>query len=205
MRPRHITLVVALAFAAGCGGDQGTTTTPQRVVAKVTITGTVTTIQPGQAVQLIAAATDAAGAPIATPGTFVWSSSANAVATVDQNGKVTGVANGQVQISATISGIAGSYGLTVANPVPSEKIDTIFTVGRAFSPNFVTVQKGGSLVFALGFDGIGHDVQFATKTGSPAYIPVSTSKYFTVSFPSSGDFAFTCPTHPEMTGIVTVQ
>ncbi|MBA3671050.1 MAG: hypothetical protein H0W68_03370 [Gemmatimonadaceae bacterium] len=94
--------------------------------------------------------------------------------------------------------------VTPVTPSAAPK-DTIFTPGRAFSPSFVSVTAGSTIVFALGFDGTGHDVRFTAKPGAPAYIPVSVRKYVGVVMTTRGDFPFTCPTHPEMTGIVTVQ
>jgi plastocyanin len=75
----------------------------------------------------------------------------------------------------------------------------------AFSPAALPVSVGATVVFALGFDGIGHDVQFAAAAGSPAYIPVTVRSYVRVSFPTAGTFNYTCPTHPQMTGTITVQ
>lgn len=50
--------------------------------------------------------------------TFAWSSSNNAVATVDQNGLVTGAGNGTATISASAGGKTGTASVSVTNPVP---------------------------------------------------------------------------------------
>ena len=48
-------------------------------------------------------------------GTVVWSSSDESVATVDQTGKVTGVAEGEVEITVTINDFSESYAIEVFN------------------------------------------------------------------------------------------
>src|SRR5690349_16647350 len=50
--------------------------------------------------------------------TFAWSSSNTAVATVDQNGLVTGAGNGTATISAKAGGKTGTASVTVTTPVP---------------------------------------------------------------------------------------
>ena len=204
MRLPKLVLVLAGGLLAACGGEGTSTTTAVKPVAKVTITGTASSIQPGQTAQLLAAATDASGAPVSSPGTFTWSSGATSVATVDQSGKVTAVANGQTQISASVAGISGSYAITVTTPTPASK-DTIFTVGINFSPSVKAVAPGAAVVFYLGFDGIGHDVRFAVKNGSPQDIPVTVRGAVARTFSVAGEFSYFCPTHPEMTGSIIVQ
>ena len=49
-------------------------------------------------------------------GTFQWATADAAVATVSATGLVTGVAPGQVAISATTEGITGSIAITVTIP-----------------------------------------------------------------------------------------
>ena len=135
---------------------------------------------------------------------FSWSSSAPAVATVDQTGKVTAVAPGAATIAADASGIRGTIALAILPPTVAAK-DTIFTPGIAFSPNYLVVKAGTTVIFSLGFDGIGHDVRFDAKAGAPGNIPVSVRKNVPVTFSLAGAFHYICPTHPEMVGDVLVQ
>jgi uncharacterized protein YjdB len=81
-------------------------------VASVTVTPSPATVSAGATVQLSAVAKDASGAVI--PGmTVAWSTSNSAVASVDNNGLVTGVASGSAQITATIGGVLGVADISV--------------------------------------------------------------------------------------------
>ena len=194
---------MALAGVVGCGGADSTTP-PAQVVSRVTVTGTTTTLVVGQTTTVTAAAFTVAGTQVGTAGAPSWSTSAAAVAAVDQAGKVTAVSAGSATITADVAGVKGTLLFTVA-ALPSASKDTIFTPGIAFSPNQLTVTRGANVIFALGFDGIGHDVRFTVKTGSPSDIPVTTRQYIARNFAVAGSFPYFCPTHPEMTGVITVQ
>ena len=203
MRISRLPSALALAVVASCGGSDATT--PARVVARVTVTGTSTTLNLGQTTTLVAAAFDGSGAPFLNPGATTWSSRLPAVASVDQTGRVLAAGVGSATITASIAGVQGSYTLTVS-PAAVVSKDTIFTVGIQFSPNVLSnVAAGSTVVFALGFDGIGHDVSFGAKPGAPAPIPVTTRQNVGRVFSTAGDFPFICPTHPEMTGTITVR
>ena len=72
-------------------------------------------VRPGQAVPLTATALDAANQSVAGV-TLTWSSSNTAVATVNQSGLVTGVADGVVTISASNASVIGSAIVRVGIP-----------------------------------------------------------------------------------------
>lgn len=196
-------VALALAFLSACGGSDATPPSV-KVVSRVTVSGATTTLDIGQSTTLAAAAFEASGAQIGSPGSVAWSSSATTVATVDQSGRAAGVAAGSATITADIGGVKGTIAITV-KPAATTARDTIFTPGINFSPNRLTIVRGATVIFALGFDGIGHDVRFATQAGAPADIPVTTRQYVPRVFTTAGDFAFICPTHPEMTGVITVR
>ncbi|NOZ02508.1 MAG: hypothetical protein GXP54_11540, partial [Deltaproteobacteria bacterium] len=86
----------------GCGS---TTTEPGPVV---TVTGDVA-VKVGQSIQLSASTANG------TDSAYSWSSSKEAVATVDDSGVVTGVAEGTAVITATgaDTGASGSWGVHV--------------------------------------------------------------------------------------------
>ena len=199
---RSALVVPALATLTACGGADSTTVTP--IVTRVTVTGPTTTLTVGQFTNLSAAAFGTSGAQLTGVGAAAWSSSATAVASVDQAGKVTGVGAGSATITADIANLKGSFTLGVIAAAAPAK-DTIFTPGIAFSPNRLTVNAGATVIFALGFDGTGHDVRFAVASGAPADIPVTTRQYIPRVFTKAGNFSYICPTHPEMTGVITVQ
>ncbi len=98
-------------LVASCGGDASGPTTPAVVISRVDISAPVTTLSPGQVVQLSAVAKTSAGVTVAFTPT--WSSSANAVATVNSSGSVTAVAAGAVTITVTAGGVSNSIALTV--------------------------------------------------------------------------------------------
>lgn len=72
-----------------------------------------TLITLGETVALMATAKDAGGTVVPNQ-TFTWTSSADAVGTVDQDGVVAAEANGEATITATVNGKSGSAVITVA-------------------------------------------------------------------------------------------
>ncbi len=123
-----VALGAAAIATANCGGDSGNggITTPDPVVARIDVTAPVTTLSPGQSVQLSAVAKTSAGAVV--EGSPTWSSSANAVATVNASGVVTAVGAGAATITATRGSISGTAALTV---IPAG--GTVVTVNVALS------------------------------------------------------------------------
>jgi hypothetical protein len=114
MRFRLFPAVTAIVVVAACGGSDGGPSSV-RTVAKVTVSAgtSVTTLNPGQTLQLTATAVDASGATIANPGLVIWASSATTVATVDQSGKVTAVGAGTTNITADAGGVKGTLSIKV--------------------------------------------------------------------------------------------
>ncbi len=91
-------------------------------LASIAVTGTATTLKPGQSTQLSATGTTPTGddlpalsVPIADPASHVWKSSDPRVATVDPvTGAVHARCPGTVTISVSSDNVAGSVALTVA-------------------------------------------------------------------------------------------
>ncbi len=131
MKKTKFLSVAALALALGlasCGGPTGgqesgaesapATSAATSSVAKPKITvsaeGDKKTLVMEETVQLTAKADDKALTGVE------WKSSAEAVATVDQTGKVTAVAPGTASISASLEGYnKGSISITVTRPTPT--------------------------------------------------------------------------------------
>ena len=83
-------------------------------VQTVTLSGSTHEIEAEEELQLTAAITP----NDADDKTLTWSSSSSSVATVDQNGKVTGVATGTTTIKATsVNGKIGTYEVNVIVPI----------------------------------------------------------------------------------------
>lgn len=100
--------------------------------ASVIVAGAATTPLPvGQTVQLSATARDANGTVV--PGAVAtWTTSSDAIASVDANGLVTARAPGDATISATMDGVVGSVKITVS-PLPVTSV----VVASAASGPFV--------------------------------------------------------------------
>lgn len=79
---------------------------------QVSVSPAVDTVTAGDSLQLSAAAVDANGNAIAGAG-FAWTTSDSAVATVDSTGKVRARADGSVEITAELDGVAGMASLAV--------------------------------------------------------------------------------------------
>ena len=87
------------------------------VADKVTVTPEIASVSVGETVQL-----EAAVEPANTGFEIVWTSDNPDVASVDDNGLVTGIANGYAAISASAGGKTGSCSITVVG-LPLESID----------------------------------------------------------------------------------
>jgi len=130
-------------------GKNGTTTVTvvQAPVASVTVAPDTATIQAGASTQLTATTKDAHGNTL-TGRTVTWTSSNPSVATVDQSGKVTGVAAGSATITATSEGKSGSTVVTVT-PAPVATVTV--------SPSPASVKRGSNLGLTVTLlDAAGH-------------------------------------------------
>jgi hypothetical protein len=99
-----------LAAASGCGSNPAQPT-PAPTVSSVTLTGGTDVVRVRETVTFgVTARMSDGSSPVVQPQ---WSSDNVAVATVDPTGRVTGVSNGTVTISATHQGSTASRGLRV--------------------------------------------------------------------------------------------
>ena len=128
---------LSLAFLAACSGDDGPTPTDAEPVASVTVTPNATSLVAGSTQQLTATLVDGAG-NVLSGRTISWASSQNAIVTVDAEGLVSGVTQGQATITATSEGKSGSATISVA----------------VFS--FIAVATGGAHSCALTASGAAH-------------------------------------------------
>jgi hypothetical protein len=110
---RH--LAAACIIAAACGGDDDdgmTNPPPPAPVASVSVSGPSGQWVPGDQVQLVATVRDASGAEL-TDRVVTWSSSSDAIASIDGNGLVTAVSAGVATMTATSEEQAGTLTFTV--------------------------------------------------------------------------------------------
>lgn len=116
-------------ITATIGGASGTADiTVRSPVASVEVAPAVDTIRAGTTTQLAATPRDANGNPL-TGRTINWSSSDNAVATVDANGLVTGTGNGTATITAEVEGQSNTADVTVWVGVTGSWAGTISAFG----------------------------------------------------------------------------
>lgn len=134
-----------LAFTvAACGGDGDSPSAPDngggnpKPVSSVSVTPATASVVIGRTTQLNAVARDAAG-NVLSGRAITWTASASAVATVDANGVVTGVAAGTANIAATIEGKSGQAAITVS-------LVPVATV--TVTPNAPSVKVGATATLA---------------------------------------------------------
>ncbi len=101
------------AVANGKQGVAQVTVTPE-VPALVTISPATFTLRQTNVKQFTATARNSAG-NIITGRTYQWASSNSSIASVDNSGNVTAIANGTANITANADGVAGSAVVTVTN------------------------------------------------------------------------------------------
>ena len=124
------------ATAEGKSGTSEFTVSPG-AVSKVTITPSSLSMLTGDRQQLSASAQDASGT-LLSGMTVVWASDRSTVATVN-GGQVTAVSAGSATITATVDGVVGSAGVTVAT-VPAASVTV------APSTLALTIAQTGTLV-----------------------------------------------------------
>ena len=106
-----------ITATAGAASGSATVTVAQQV-AGIAMSPPVDTLVEADTLRLSAEATDSNGHAV-EDAVFAWTSGDTLVARVDDSGLVTGVAAGDVEITATSSGVAGLAALTVEAPMPT--------------------------------------------------------------------------------------
>jgi uncharacterized protein YjdB len=126
-------LICALALFGACKNPSGGGTKSSVSVTEVTISPESTPVDVGKTVQLQAVVKP----DNASNKKLTWTSSNNAVATVDNTGLVSGVSAGPAVITATsVNGITGTAAVSVSNPVP--------LVGISLAPNPLAIAGTGN-------------------------------------------------------------
>lgn len=157
-------LLLLSTVVAACGSDG---TGPDSRVATVAVSAPSSSVQSGGTMQLSADAKNSSGVTVEGK-TFAWSSSSDAVASVNSAGLVTGNAEGSVTVTATESGSgqAGSVTLTVT-PAP--------VAALTIEPASVSVQVGGTKqLSAATKDASGNTLAGRTVTWSSSNTEVAT-------------------------------
>lgn len=109
------------------------------------VAGASTTLFPGQTLALKALATDSTGAVTDVTEQVAWSADPGAVARVSANGVVTGLASGQVTVTASFAGQGASLEITVLTvgggglpPTPSTRPSLTLDMAGTYTFNIVT-------------------------------------------------------------------
>ena len=115
-----------------------------QIAATVEITPATRTLAAGDTVRLVATATDGNG-HVVEAAAFGWTSSDTAVASVDNLGLVTGVAEGTATITAAgrdaAAGVEGAAEITALPPPPPPDL-----TGTYFLESLAGVSTGGTLL-----------------------------------------------------------
>ncbi|MYB06354.1 MAG: hypothetical protein F4Y24_08375 [Gemmatimonadetes bacterium] len=118
-----------ITATAGAVSGSAAVSVAQRVSA-VTVSPAADTLVARDTLRLEAEATDANGHAVAEAG-FSWASSDTSVAVVDDAGRVTGVAPGEAEVTATAAEVTGRADLMVVAPAPTTIAVTPDTVALA--------------------------------------------------------------------------
>ena len=175
-------------ITATAGSASGSATVAVRQeVSTVAVSPAADTLVAGDTLRLAAVARDANGHAVTGVNEFSWASSDTAVAVVDEAGLATGVGTGEVEITATSSGVTGRAELVVVPPAPTTVTVTpdtvVFTalgdtmrltaevrdqLGRAFEAEAVVWASGDTLVATVDSAGLVTAVEngIATITAS---------------------------------------
>ena len=136
--PSRILIFATIACVACADG------TGSGAIVSITLDRTEASVGVGAAIPLTAFALDANGDVIGNPGPYSWVSSNTAVATVDANGVVRGIALGAVEIAASNGGRSASANVIVT---PESVV---------ISPSFATLAVGESVqLSAIAYDAQG--------------------------------------------------
>ncbi len=111
------------------------------VVTQVVVSPPSASLQPGEQRLFVAQARDARGNALVR--TAEWSASPTAVATVDGDGLVTGVAVGSAVVQARVAGVSGSASLEVTAPPPQVETGGVARISASSGELIGTVNPLG--------------------------------------------------------------
>jgi plastocyanin len=210
MRLAKIVLAVALCPIVGCGGGGGgggTNPPPPAAVSSIALSRTLATIRPTETVVITATPKDANGNSL-SDRTVIWTvSPTTGTASLTPNGNsvtVTGTANGQAIVTATAEQKSATATINVTSSFSTSADVQVGAGGAlAFDPAQVDIAAGGTVNYA--WNGVTHNVTFATPGGTVQNIPDRSSGTVQVTFGTAGTFNYQCTIHPGMNGTVTVH
>jgi Big-like domain-containing protein len=164
-----VSLAAAL-LSCGGGGDGPTQPPPPppvdlTAVSAITVTAPSSSLAAGRTMLLTAQATNSAGT-VLTGQTFIWSTSNSAIATVEQNGLVTAVAAGSVDVAAAIGAKNNKVTLTITPPPVAASIAVNVGNGQSATVNTAVGTPPSVIVKDAAGDPVaGVSVTFAVSQG----------------------------------------
>jgi plastocyanin len=76
------------------------------------------------------------------------------------------------------------------------------TAANQFSPNVLDVTAGATVTWSFG--AVDHDVVFNAVAGAPSNIGITRNANVSRSFPTAGNFPYSCTLHAGMSGTIRV-
>jgi len=182
------------------GSDDG------NVVASVTVAPTLDSLDLGETVRLRASVLNRAGGTVAA--TLSWTSSATAVATVDGEGLVTAVGEGNTVITARAGGRSGSATLVILSGALAVATTTLpdGELGAAYHADLVVIGGSGDESWSIVSGALPPGLALASGSGAISGTPTAVgAATFTVRASSSDGQTATADLHVTVgPGPVTV-
>jgi plastocyanin len=213
--PRLWSCVVAATVLACGGGGEGTTEPPDppdpggntQVLGSITPNATSVDVPAGTTSQLSFTAYDTQGVPISNPGVATFTSLSPTVVEVDASGLLLGLNAGsaQVRISLTRGTVTKEANVTVrvSGSIPVSVDVVASSNDYLFTPRTVAIARNGSVTWSFGV--LEHTVTFQSMPGAPQNIASGYLTTVSRTFPSAGNFSYTCTIHAGMTGLIYVR
>ena len=205
--------------AAGNGtttvtATSGTVTATHNVVVAQDFAALVLTPDPGTVLvsgtlQMVATGNDPGGSALLQGvGPVTFTSSDDTKATVNGSGLVSGVAAGDVVITAeaTVGTVTHTGTADVTATTQTFPLTGAVTAGNAtqtFTPPSIDIADGGTVTWTFG--ALTHNVTFDGTAGAPSNIATITNSMVPRTFSTPGTFNYNCTVHPGMSGTVIVH
>jgi plastocyanin len=198
-----------LASACGGGGSDGggTNPPPPATVSSVSLSKGTALLKPTETTIITATPRDASGNALSGK-TVQWSVASSTIASISPNGSsvtVTGVADGQTDVTATVEGVSKQARITVTSSFATSADVTVGAGGgNVFDPSQVDIASGGTVSFTWG-SAVTHNVTFQSPPAPVANITDRSSGGGQVTFNTPGTYNYQCTIHGGMNGTVTVH
>ncbi len=190
----------------GMVGEVVVSSTTPPVYSALSVSPTSPAIDVGEAVTLAATPLDQYGTAMSGLPAPSWQSLDPAVATVDPSGVVTGVADGTVDVMASVTSGGVTHTGTASVTVLSTQAGAVIvtTPNRTFNPPNVVIPPGGTVTWQ--FSESTHNVTFAGVAPPGGDIPdLSPGNSASRTFTTEGTYDYECTRHGGMVGTIEVQ